>query len=128
MGEEPHRLGKIAEDLVASLRRIPSEDPPRMRRRETTAIGRVVEALQIKYGIGRATPEQAIRERWAEIVGPANASYSNPVRVEPGGRLLIHVSHAVVRNELFMNKEEILGRIRQLPGCDVVRYLFLVQG
>ena len=126
--KEPRRLGKIAEDLVASLRRIPSEDPPRMRRRETSEIGRIVESLQVKYGIGRSTPEQAIRERWPEIVGPANASYSHAVRIEPSGRLVIHASHSVVRNELFMNKEEILERIRRMPGCAGVKSLFLAQG
>jgi len=125
---EPHRFGKIAEDLIASLRRLPSEDPPRMRRRETAPIGALVEALQVKYGIGRATPEMAIRERWPEIVGTANASYSHAVRIEPSGRLVIHASHSVVRNELFMNKEEILERIRQMPGCEAVKSLFLAQG
>ena len=69
MSKEPSRLGRIAEDSVASLRRIPSEDPPRMRRRETTEIGRLVESLQVKYGIGRSTPEQAIRKECAVSSG-----------------------------------------------------------
>jgi hypothetical protein len=88
----------------------------------------LVDTLRSKYGIGRPTAEQAIRDRWPAIVGPANASYSHAVRIDEGGRLLVQVSHAVVRNELFLNRSEILGRIRAVPGCGLVTRLHLVQG
>jgi hypothetical protein len=74
------------------------------------------------------TAEQAIRDRWPEVVGPANASYSNAVRIDERGRLIVHATHAVVRNELFMNRAEIIERIRRIPGCTAVKYLHLVQG
>ena len=49
------------------------------------------------------------------LVGPANASYSHPVVVERG-LLVVLVSHAVVRNELFLHREAITAKVRKLPG------------
>jgi len=128
MQNEPRRFGRVAEDLIASLRRIPSEDPPRIRRRPLQGLSEVIESLRSKHGIGRPTTEQAIRDAWPEIVGSANASYSHAVRIDERGRLLVHASHAVVRNELFLNRAEILERIRRIPGAASIRQLHLYQG
>jgi hypothetical protein len=128
MPAEPHRFSKAAEDLIASLRRIPSEGPRGGRRGPSRPLAELIDALRAKHGIGQPTAEQAIRDRWSDIVGPANASYSHAVQIDQGGRLLVHVSHAVVRNELFLNRDEILERIHRTPGCGAVRRLHLVQG
>jgi hypothetical protein len=61
-------------------------------------------------------------------VGPANASYSHAVRIDERGRLEVHATHAVVRNELFLNRAEVIGRIRSLPGCSAIKQLRLSQG
>jgi len=34
----------------------------------------------------------------------------------------------VVRNELFLNRAEIVGRIQSLPGCGAIKQLRLSQG
>jgi hypothetical protein len=128
MPGEPHRFSAVAEDLIASLRRVPSEDPRRMRRRPALDVAELVDSLRSKHGIGRPTAEQAIRDAWPQIVGPANASYSHAVRIDERRRLLVHASHAVVRNELFLNRAEILERIRRLPGCESIARLHLSQG
>ena len=128
MQDEPHRLSRHAEDLISSLRRIPSEDPRGIRRKPSKGVAEVIDALRAKYGIGMPTAEQAIRDKWSEVVGPANASYSNAVRIDELGRLIIHATHAVVRNELFMNRTEILERVRRIPGCSGVKRLHLIQG
>jgi hypothetical protein len=128
MPGEPHRFSRAAEDLIASLRRIPSEDPRGMRRRPSRELVELIDSLRSKHGIGRPTAEQAIRDLWPEIVGAANASYSHPVRIDERGRLLVHASHAVVRNELFLNRAEIIERIRRIPGCATIAHLHLSQG
>ena len=128
MPGEPHRFSRVAEDLIASLRRVPSEDPRGIRRRPSHEFVELIDSLRSKHGIGRPTAEQAIRDQWKEIVGPANASYSNAVRIDERGRLIVHVSHAVVRNEFFLNRAEIVERIRKIPGCATVKQLHLSQG
>ncbi len=128
MPGEPHRFSRSAEDLISSLRRIPSEDPRGIRRRPARELVELIDSLRSKHGIGRPTTEQAIRELWPEIVGPANASYSHAVRIDERGRLVVHATHAVVRNELFLNRAEIIQRIRRIPGCASIIHLHLSQG
>lgn len=127
MPEEPHQFSKLAEELVGELRRVPYEEPRRAKKRATQSLAVVVEQLMAKHQIGRDSPEHTIRHHWAELVGSANASYSHPAMIERG-RLTVLVSHAVVRNELFMHRDDIVLRIRQLSGCGDVRSLNLRSG
>ena len=127
MPPEPHRFTRQAEDLIGSLRRLPSENPARQRLRGSKPVADLMEAIRMTHGLGRPTAEQAIRDEWPAVVGPANAAYSHAVRIDERRRLIVQASHAVVRNELFLNRAEILERVRRLPGCDTVRNLHLVQ-
>ncbi|MEX2045434.1 MAG: DUF721 domain-containing protein [Opitutus sp.] len=124
---EPHQFSKLAGQLIGDLRRVPNDDPPRARRRPTRELAGLIEELLQKNQIGRSSPEQVIREHWAEIVGGANASYSHPARIERN-RLIVLAAHAVVRNELFHHREQIVERIRKLPGCTGVKLLHLLAG
>ena len=114
------------ENLIAGFRELP-EDSSRSRRRPTQDMGKLIDELLIKYRISHDSLEHSIREKWPEIVGVANASYSHPVVLERG-LLLVLVSHAVVRNELFHHKEDILKKLRKLPGCTEVKGLTLRAG
>jgi hypothetical protein len=116
---EPARFSRTAEDLIASLRRLPLESNPRTRRRATQEVSALVNELVVRHGIGIETPEHTIREHWATIVGPANAAYSHPFQIDPKGRL---------RNELFMHRTTITKKVQQLPGCSAVREVFLRSG
>lgn len=122
-GEVP-AFSKVAEDLIASLRQVESDAPRRSRVRPSRPIGELVESILQENRIGRDAPEHTIREHWAELVGPASAAYSHPVRLERN-LLTVLTSHAVVRNELFLHREEIIARIRQLRGCESVKALKL---
>jgi hypothetical protein len=128
MPEDPIEFSKAAERLIGVFRGVPFNDPPRMKRRPTTSMAPLIETLLVKYQIGRHSPEQTIRDHWPEIVGAANAAYSHPVRIERGKSLMVLVSHSVVRNELFLFRESILGKIQKLPACDHVRELNLRAG
>ena len=99
-----------------------------MKRRPTKTMAPLIEELLVRYQIGRHSPEQTIRDHWAEMVGAANAAYSHPVRIDHGRSLFVLVSHGVVRNELFLHREAILEKIQKLPGCDHVRQLTLRAG
>ena len=127
VADQPHQFSKLAEELVADLRGISSEEPKRAKQRATQPLSAVVEQLMQKHQIGRSSPEQTIRDHWAEVVGASNASYSHPVTIERA-RLLVLTSHGVVRNELFMHRDEIVERIRKLPGCGEVKSIHLRNG
>ncbi|ACB75699.1 DUF721 domain-containing protein [Opitutus terrae] len=125
--EPPRQLSKLAEELVGDLRGLGSAEPRRSVKRPTQDLKSVVEQLVTKYHIGQESAEQTIRDHWVEIVGAANASYSHAASIERN-RLLVLTSHSVVRNELFHHREQIVERIRQLPGCGGVKSLNLRAG
>jgi hypothetical protein len=127
MATEPHHFSKLAEELIGDLRHVPFAEPRRQVKRATKPLAALVEELMVKHQIGRDSPEHTIRNHWVELVGAANASYSHPVVIERG-RLTVIAAHAVVRNELFMHKDKIADKIRQLPGCKEVRNLNIRAG
>lgn len=124
--DEPKQFSREVENLIAGLRQLP-EDESRSRRRPTQDLGKLIDELLIKYRISHDSLEHSIREKWPELVGVANATYSHPVVVERG-QLLVLVSHAVVRNELFHHRLQILDKLRKLPGCESIRGITLRAG
>lgn len=125
---QPHSFSKLAEELVGDLRGgLTPEDPRRSVKRPTQPLAALVEQLLNKHQIGRDSPEQRIRDHWREIVGVANATYSHAATIERN-RLVVLASHSVVRNELFHHREQIVAKIRQLPGCEHVKSLNLRAG
>ncbi|HKB56486.1 MAG TPA: DUF721 domain-containing protein [Lacunisphaera sp.] len=126
MSKEPQEFSRAVENLIAGFREVP-EDRGRSKRRKTNELGSLVDELLVKYRISHDSLEHSIREKWSELVGAANASYSHPVVVERG-LLVVLVSHAVVRNELFQHRESILEKLKKLPGCADIKGLALRVG
>ena len=121
-------FSRAAQRLIGDFRGLPLQEPAKMRKRETKDLASLVEDLRNRYGIGRTTPEQTLRDHWSELVGAANAAYSHPARIDYGRRLIVPVSHSVVRNELFLHRAAIVDRIQKLPGCSAVTELRVVAG
>jgi hypothetical protein len=126
MSDEPKEFSRAVENLIAGFRVLP-EDSSRSKRRTPTDLTALVDELLIKYRISHDSLEHSIREKWVELVGVANASYSHPVVVEKG-LLVVLVSHAVVRNELFLHRQAILEKLRKVPGCTAIKGLALRTG
>ncbi|MEY3773504.1 MAG: hypothetical protein RLZZ129_284 [Verrucomicrobiota bacterium] len=127
MPDQPHQFSRLAEELIGDLRQVPTEEPRRQVKRATKPLAALVEDLLQKHRIGRDAPEHTIRDHWTQLVGAANAAYSHVVTLERG-RLTVHASHSVVRNELFLHREQIAEKIRRLPGCQEVRHLNIRAG
>lgn len=127
MSEESKVFSKLAEELIGDLRRISPDEPRKTVKRPTRELTDVIDQLMTKHQIGRPSAEQEIRDRWSDMVGAANAVYSHAVTIE-NNRLIVIASHAVVKNELFLHRDEILARIRRLPGCDSIKSLSLRAG
>lgn len=126
MPDEPKEFSREIENLIAGFREVP-EDTSRSRKRPTQDLGKLIDELLVKHRISHDSLEHSIREKWPELVGVANATYSHPVVVERG-QLLVLCSHAVVRNELFHHRLQILDKLRKLPGCDGIKGITLRAG
>lgn len=123
MPSDSHEFSRSIENLIAGFRALP-EDTSRSKRRKPVDLGALVDDLLVKHRISHDSLEHSIREKWTELVGVANASYSHPLVVERG-LLVVLVSHAVVRNELFQHKASIMGKLHKLPGCAAIKGLQL---
>jgi hypothetical protein len=126
MPDAPKEFSHEVENLIASFRGLP-EDESRARHRPTQDLAKLIDELLIKHRISHDSLEHSIREKWPELVGAPNAAYSHPVVIERG-QLLVLVSHAVVRNELFHHRLQILDKLRKLPGCGEIRGIMLRAG
>ena len=126
MSDEPKEFSREVENLIADLRELPG-DRGRSKKRKATELGSVIDALLVKYRISHDSLEHSIRDKWPELVGVANATYSHPLIVERA-QLVVLVSHAVVRNELFMHRLSILAKVKKLPGCEGIKGLALRAG
>ena len=124
--DEPKEFSRAVENLIADIRHLP-QDTGRSKKRRPTELTTVIDELLVKYRISHDSVEHSIREKWSELVGVANASYSHPLTVEKK-LLVVLVSHAVVRNELFMHKDSIVEKLRKLPGCGEIKGLALRSG
>ena len=124
--DEPKEFSRAVENLIAGIRNLP-EDGSRSKKRRPTELTTVIDELLVKYRISHDSVEHSIREKWAELVGVANASYSHPLTVEKK-LLVVLVSHAVVRNELFMHRDSIVEKLRKLPGCGEIKGMALRSG
>ena len=122
----PKDFSRAVENLIAGIRGLP-QDNSRSKKRRPTELTTVIDELLIKHRISHDSVEHSIREKWAELVGVANATYSHPLTVEKK-LLVVLVSHSVVRNELFLHRDSILEKLRKLPGCTDVKGLALRSG
>ena len=123
MSDAPREFSRTVENLIADLRELPG-DRGRSKKRPATELGAVIDSLLVKYRISHDSLEHSIREKWPELVGVANATYSHPLVVERA-QLIVLVSHAVVRNELFLHRLGILAKVKKLPGCEGIKGLTL---
>lgn len=116
-------FSKLAEELIGDLRGIATVEPARQRKRATRPAGELIEALVNKYHLGQASPAQALRDRWPELVTPTLAAYSHVIEINATGWLVIGVSNAVAKQELSNNRRLFLTRIKAVPGCDAIKGL-----
>ena len=123
---EPKEFSRAVENLIAGLRDLP-EDTSRARNRKASELASLIDELLVKHRISHDSLEHSIRAKWIELVGVANAAYSHPLVMEKK-LLVVLVSHAVVRNELFLHKDAIVEKLRQLPGCADIKGLALRSG
>ncbi len=121
------KFSRDVENLIAALRGLP-EDRTRSILREPRSSEDLMADLTRSYRLDGRTPEEAIQENWAQLVGNANAEYSRLMRIDERRRAIIGVSNPIVRQELFFHRKEVLQRLRALPGCGGIRTILLRAG
>lgn len=127
--DPPPVFSKVAEDLIGDFRGLAYEEPRRQVKRRTRSAAEILEGIVNRYHLGdTASPEQSLRDRWAELVTPPLAAYSHVVEISKSGWLVVMVSNAVAKQELSNNRRIFLPKIKAVPGCENIKGLSLRAG
>ncbi len=86
----------------------------------TKSLGDAIDELIARLGIKKKLHEQDVFVVWDEAVGARIAKVATPSHMLRGV-LIVGVKTGVWRNELSMRKQEIVSRINELLGGDVVK-------
>ena len=89
------------------------------------ALGGLLGAVLADLGLDHKLIEYRARQVWDEAVGPALAGQGRPLRVH-NGRMEVAVPSAVWRNQLSFMKQDIITRINELAGGEVIKELILL--
>ena len=79
-----------------------------------------IDSMLRKFGIENAIAQNKALNIWSEIVGEKVAKHTEPNRVEHG-IMIIKVSSPTWRQELYFQKTEIIKKINNKIGRNVIR-------
>lgn len=94
---------------------------------QTDRLGNILETVMSNLGMRGKYHGWQIVKHWPTIVGADVARVSRAVRFTEG-TLIVNVTSDAWRQELEMQREHILGKIRSRPGGRAVRKIILKAG
>ncbi|TAE31558.1 MAG: DUF721 domain-containing protein [Candidatus Kapaibacterium sp.] len=83
-------------------------------------LGAVLQKIAAQSGLDKKIQEVSVLEYWAEVVGVQGAKACTITKLEYG-IITVHTSAPVWRTELQMRKAEVLQRLNERVGTEVVR-------
>lgn len=90
-----------------------------MKRTEPKAVGELLEQMFKSPNIALKIAEGGLPETWRRVVGPVVSEQTRRVRFV-GGTLYVHVTSAVMRSELMMQREALVRAINREAGIQIV--------
>lgn len=90
-----------------------------MRKSNTQRISDVISECLRELNIDRKLKEVNIVSRWEDLMGKTIASRTDSIYIK-NGVLYIHVSSAILKNELVMMRNLIIKRINESAGEKLV--------
>lgn len=96
-----------------------------MRRTRTVRIGDLWDDFLLSAPtIARKIAEAKVADHWPSVVGEYAARCTNSCEMR-GGTLYVNVTSSVVRNELFMRREQLRRQLNAAVGHEVVSGIFI---
>ena len=90
-----------------------------MKRTEPKAIGELFDQLFKSPNLAAKIAEGGLPNTWREVVGPIVAEQTRQVRFVKG-TLYVHVTSAIMRTELMMQREALVRAINKQCGIELV--------
>lgn len=91
-----------------------------MRRSNTQPLSAILKEFVEQHHFDRKLKEVDIVEGWEQLLGKTIAHYTRNLYIQ-NGVLYAEISSAVVKNELFLMREEICRRINENAGEEIIR-------
>ena len=95
-----------------------------MRRSNTQSLSEVLRDYVKGTSIEKKLKEVDIVQSWEELLGKTIAHYTKNVTLK-NGVLQVEVSSAVVKNELFLLRDEILRKLNENAGENLVSKIII---
>jgi len=90
-----------------------------MRRSNIQSIGEVIREYLKGTGFEKKLKEVDVVQSWEELLGKTIATYTNDIALK-NKILYVKISSPVVKNELFMMREEIRRKLNEKAGEEMV--------
>lgn len=95
-----------------------------MRRSQTITIKEALEDLVREYRLGTGLKEASVIRMWEGITGKAITTRTKRIYIKEGV-MHVHLSSAVVKNELMMLRATLIRRVNEQAGEEVIREIVL---
>ena len=90
-----------------------------MRRNNAEQIGDVIRFFLRQQGLESPLNEYRLVQAWNDVVGPAMARYASNLYIK-NQTLHVHLTSAVLRQELMMARELLVKNLNQQVGAQVI--------
>jgi len=91
-----------------------------MRRRKTQAISEVIKEALKKQGLNKGMLESRVVQNWSTTMGASVSKATHKIYIKEGV-LFVELTSSVIRNELMMWKDQIIIKLNQAAGGNVVK-------
>lgn len=95
-----------------------------MKRTTPKTVGELMEQLFKSPNIAAKIAEGSLPDIWRRVVGPIVAEQTRQVRLVRGV-LFVHITSAIMRNELMMRRDALVRAINKEAGIDIVAQLIV---
>jgi predicted nucleic acid-binding Zn ribbon protein len=92
-----------------------------------TRLSSLIEQTLARIGLDRRLDDYRVWQAWDEVVGRTISRNAQPVRLD-GSRLIVTVRSSSWLQELSLLQRELIARLNEWMGREVVRELFFVVG
>ena len=90
-----------------------------MRRNNAEQIGDVIRYFLRQQGLESPLNEYRLVQAWEDMVGPAIARYTDNLYIK-NQTLYVHLTSAVLRQELMMARELLIKNLNRAVGAQVI--------
>ncbi len=95
-----------------------------MQRNKTQSIAEAIRAYLKESRLEKPLKERQLLQSWESLLGKSVARATTRIYLKEG-KLFVHLSSSVVRNELYMLQEEIVRKLNEAAGEDLVTGIVL---